>query len=208
MTGEPREVARDVLRTAGHARGTQPLLMLVCGPPGSGKSVVAQRIGDVSGTVTLHKDAFKEPLMTALGVHSVAESTALGAAAVLTLFAAAEAVLRRRTDLILECTFNRADGDRIGRLQRSHDAALLQVHVTAPIEVLEARWRERASLRHPGHLDSERLPEMRERVIAGTWDPMPLDGPLLRIDTSAGAAFDAARWMDDLRQAQAAAATR
>lgn len=197
-----------LLRAVAVARTTQPLVVLIGGPPGSGKSVVADALGDAAGLVALHKDSFKEPLMTALGVRSVEESTELGAAAVLMLFSAADAVLRRGADLIIESTFNRGDVERIGALQRSHDAALLQVHVTAPIEVLERRWHDRADIRHPGHLDGERLPEMRERVRAGTWDPLPLDAPLLRIDTSAGAAFDAPRWIEDLRQARAAAATR
>ena len=200
--------ASDVLRALALARAPQPMVVLIGGPPGSGKSAVADGLGAATGVVTLHKDAFKEPLMTVLGVRSVDESTALGAAAVLMLFSAAEAVLGRGHDVILESTFNRGDVERIGALQRVHDAALLQVHVTAPIEVLERRWHDRAASRHPGHLDSMRLPEMRERVIAGTWDPVPLDAPLLRIDTSTGPAFDAARWMDDLRQARAAAATR
>lgn len=198
----------DVLRALALARPAQPLVVLIGGPPGSGKSAVAGALGDATGIVTLRKDSFKEPLMTELGVRSVEESTALGAAAVLTLFTAAEAVLHRGGDVILESTFNRGDVERIGTLRRSHDAALLQVHVTASIDVLERRWRDRAGIRHPGHLDSERLPEMRERVLAGTWDPVPLGAPLLRIDTSTGPAFDAARWVDDLRQARAAAATR
>jgi predicted kinase len=199
--------ARSALRLAG-ASGSRPLLVLVGGAPGSGKTVVADGLGARAGIVTLQKDAFKEPLMSELGVRSVQESTALSAAAVRTLFAAAGAVLRRGLDVIVESTLNADDVPRIAALQAAHRCVVLQVHVSASIDVLVERWHARIGRRHPGHRDAERLPELRARVESGTWDALPLNAPLLRIDTSAGDAFNAGAWLVELRRTQAAAATR
>lgn len=206
--GRAHGAARAVLRGAAGAHTHQPLLLLVGGPPGSGKSVVADALGARTGIVTLHKDGFKEPLMTDLGVRSAAESSALSAAAVRMLFVSADALLRRGIDVIIESTLNPDDVARVRALQLERQCAVIQLHVTATIGVLVDRWHARMGRRHPGHLDSERLPEMRARAEAGTWDALQLDAPLLRIDTSDADDFDVDQWLDELRRAQAAAATR
>jgi predicted kinase len=200
--------ARALLRAEARAGQSQPLLLLVGGPPGSGKSGVAIALGEAAGLVTLQKDAFKEPLMSALGVESVQDSQRMGTAALIALYTAADAVLSRRLDVLVESTLTRDDLERIAALQREHRCATLQVHVTAHIDVLAERWQARAGTRHPGHLDDVRLPEMRRRVEAGTWEPLQLDAPLRCVDTSAGGGFDLAAWLDELRRTPPAAATR
>ena len=200
--------ARAVVRGAARAQASQPLLVLVGGPPGAGKSLVADAVALSIGSVALHKDAFKEPLMTEFGVRSVADSERLSAAAVVSLSVAASAVLRRGLDVVLESTFSRDDRDRILALQEATGCALLQVHVVASLDVLAARWEERIGRRHAGHLDAQRLPEMRARAGIGTWDALPLDAPLVRVDTSAGERFDVVAWLEQLRRRPDAAATR
>ena len=204
----PAADARSVLRSAARALESSPLLVLVGGPPAAGKSLVADAVAGALGSVVLHKDAFKEPLMTAFGVRSVQDSQRLSTAAVLSLFAAAAAVLQRDLDLVLESTFSSDDLDPIISLRQATRCALLQVHVDASPEVLAARWQGRIGHRHAGHMDAQRLPEMRARVQAGTWDPLPLGAPLLRIDTSATESFDVVAWLAQLRRIPGAAATR
>lgn len=200
--------ARDVLRAVAHAAPSQPMLVLVGGPPGSGKSRVTRALGARANLIFLNKDAFKEPLMSEFGVRSVEDSTELGRAAMIALFVAGDAVLARHRDVLLESTFTRGDLERISALRGAHRCAVLQVHVTAGVDVLVERWNARAGARHPGHLDEVRLPEMRRRVEAGTWEPLTLDAPLVCIDTSAGDDFDAAAWLEQIRQSPPAATRR
>lgn len=195
--------AREVLRAVARTHAGQRMLVLVGGPPASGKTGVAEVLAELARLTSLHKDAFKEPLMTELGVRTVDDSVTLGRAAVVALYAAADAVLSSGVDVLLESTFNSDDIERIAALRRAHACAPLQIHVTATVDVLARRWEERAPMRHPGHLDLVRLPEMRERVQAGTWAPLPLDAPLLVIDTTADTGeshFDAAAWLEGLRR--------
>ncbi|MBV8529651.1 MAG: AAA family ATPase [Candidatus Dormibacteraeota bacterium] len=203
-----RHEARNVLRALASARMSQPLVVLVGGPPAGGKSTVAEAIGRLTGLVTLHKDAFKEPLMDEFGVESVMDSMALSSAALVSFFAAADAVAARDAGVILESTFTVRDMDRIERLRANRGAILLQVHVTAATDVLMRRWNERSGRRHPGHLDAQRAAEVRARIERKTWDPLRLDAPLMPIDTSEGQTFYAASWLDEIRRAMDAAATR
>jgi hypothetical protein len=68
---------------------------------------------------------------------------------------------------------------------------IVQVHMTASPEVLLARMVDRDPERRPVHYDREVADEVARRAKAGEWDPLPLDGPLLRLDTTEGFAFDA-----------------
>jgi predicted kinase len=188
--------ARHVLVALASARASQPLVALVGGPPASGKTTVAEALGRLTGLVTLHKDAFKEPLMSELGVASVAESVAHSRAAIVGLFAAADAVTASGAGVILDSTFSARDVERITKLREERGCALLQLHVTAATDVLMRRWAERSDSRHPGHLDAARAAEVRARIEAKTWDPLSINAPLLRIDTTAGDLFYAAAWLD------------
>lgn len=188
--------ARHVLLALASARPSQPLVALVGGPPASGKTTVAEALGRLTGLVTLHKDAFKEPLMSELGVASVEESAALSRAAAVALFAAADAVTATGVGVILDSTFSARDVERITTLRGAHGCMLLQLHVTAATDVLMRRWSERSDARHPGHLDAGRAAEVRARIEAKTWDPLQIDAPLLRIDTTASDLFYAAAWLD------------
>ena len=55
--------------------------------------------------------------------------------------------------------------------------------------------------RHPVHYDGEAADEIVARAAAGEWEPLPLPGVLLRLDTTNGFDFDAAAL---LKQALAA----
>jgi hypothetical protein len=69
---------------------------------------------------------------------------------------------------------------------------IAQVHVSASPATLRARLLDRGADRHPVHYDGEVANEIAARAAAGEWDPLPLPGVLLRIDTTNGFDFDAA----------------
>ena len=53
-------------------------------------------------------------------------------------------------------------------------ARIVQVHVSAPPQVLRERLVDRDTHRHPVHYDAEAADEIVARAAAGKWKPLPL----------------------------------
>ena len=154
-----------------------PPLVIVCGPPASGKTALAVALSARFGLPVISKDSFKEAIMDHLG-----GGEAAGAAAFAVQFAAARTMLRSGVGLILEGAFF-AGHEELADVAAMGDCVVLQL--SCPIEVIESRFTRRLGSRHPRHRGTEALPELRERVEKGTYIPT-LDKPVLKIETSNG----------------------
>jgi predicted kinase len=165
----------------------QPLLVIVAGPPASGKSTIADAIRARTGLPLIAKDSLKEILGEQLGVHDPLDSKQLGSAVFGLIGHLVRELLGHGVSLIAEGNF--AVGyplfDDLPR------ARVIQVHVTAPAEVLLERMRERGSKRHPVHYDAQAADEILARHARGEWEPLPVEGELIRIDSSAPPDLDA-----------------
>jgi hypothetical protein len=89
-------------------------------------------------------------------------------------------LLEHRVSLIVEGNFT----ERSTLLHALPPARIAQVHVSASPEVLRTRMLERDTHVHPVHYDREAADEVAARAAAGEWEPLPLEGTLLRIDTT------------------------
>jgi len=133
-------------------------LILVTGPPASGKSTLAARLAARYGWLPLAKDTIKESLFAVLGTGDAAWSRALSDASFALQFALAGPLLERGASVMLEGNFRPGEHEApIGRLLARHAAACAQILVTADAMLRAARLAERAraGARHPGHRDAE-----------------------------------------------------
>ncbi len=147
-----------------HRSGLAPVFVVVSGAPGSGKSTLAVPLAQALGLPLIAKDLIKESLMDSLGVADVEASRRLSHAAMATLFALAGA---SSPGAVLEGNFRRSQTvDLLSRLPRP----VVEVFCRCDRIAAEARFRARATSRHPGHFDEAR---------AGTdlWDD-EVNGPL------------------------------
>jgi predicted kinase len=162
-----------------------PLLIVVTGPPASGKSSAARTIATELEIPFLSKDELKERLYDVFGSGDELERK-IEDAALATLFSVAASQLRAGVSILLESNFDaRSDTGPLLRLQDEQDARIVQVHIGGDTDALVEKFARRAAKgdRHPGHGDDPGdAEEVRARLEAGQWEPLELPGALVRAD--------------------------
>jgi predicted kinase len=165
--------------------------VVVSGAPATGKTTLADRLGPALGLPVLHRDAFKEVLMDALGVPDLERSAQLGAASFHLLHATLGWLLDAGVGAVYESNFQRGLSEPELR-EHARRCRMVLLHLETSHENVVARYEARARRgeRHPGHLDLERV--ARHRANPGGYDwsrydtPLELDVPTLRVDTTEG----------------------
>jgi predicted kinase len=156
-----------------------PLLVVVTGPPGAGKTTVAAALRKRLGLPLIAKDTLKELLGGALGIEDRPRSQQLGGIVFELIALVAKELLEQSVSVIVEGNFT----ERSTLLSGLPPAEIVQVYVTAEPETLRTRLRERDA-RHPVHYDREAADEVSLRAAGGEWRPLPIGGRLVEIDTT------------------------
>ena len=140
---------------------TEPLILIVTGLPGTGKTTFARALGTRYKVPVLCKDAIKEPLLDVLGAHDAAASRRLSDASFAALFAMAGELGAARVSMVLEGNFRPGEHEPMLReaLVSLTHASLAQVLCTAhePARLARLSMREGDPARHPGHRDREQV---------------------------------------------------
>jgi predicted kinase len=154
--------------------------VLVTGPPGAGKTGIAEGLAQALGLPLLAKDAFKETIGGALGIADRATSQRLGAAIFDVIADVAHDLLRHGVSVIAEGNFT-AESRLISGVP---PCRVVQVHVAAASDVLRARLLARDTHRHPVHYDAAAADEIAERAARDDWGALPIDGVTIAVDTT------------------------
>jgi predicted kinase len=162
-----------------------PALVVITGPPASGKSSAARAIAAELEIPFISKDELKERMYEVFGPSDDGEHEArVERAALGILFSVVESNLRAGVSVVAESNFHAdEDVEAIAQLAGSARAHIVQVYFGGDPEELEERFAERAESgdRHPGHGDTpEKAHEVRAKIEAGYWRPLALPGDLLR----------------------------
>lgn len=181
-------------------QSSRPILLIINGPPASGKSTLARLLSQTLGLPHLSKDLIKEALFDTLGTSGSEHSRKLGNAAYLVLYRIAHEILRVGYGLILESNFVHgvSEADILPLLAISRTAVL---HCDTTRETIIIRQERRAisGERHPGHHDAIVLPGVLAGMDAGIYHPLDIPVPLLRIDTTDGYSPDFSHIMAFIR---------
>jgi predicted kinase len=175
-------------------------LIVVSGPPASGKTYVANMLAETLGVPLIAKDAIKEVLYDQLGMDDTAWSRRLGKATFALMYQALEAQLRARRPAIIEANFAVEEArDNFRALEDRYSVRFLEIHCTANREALLARYAGRAASRHAGHADERRLPEVESAIASARHAELRLGGGLIVVDTTSFADVDVSALVETAR---------
>lgn len=161
-------------------------LIVVTGPPASGKSSIAQALRNELHWPLIGKDAIKERLFDELGWRDRAWSKKLSAASYAMMFHHADELAAAQISFIVEGNFrSHVHGERFAALALA-GGAWIQVFCHADRELLATRFmaRARREERHPGHRDAENFDDIRADLEKEAQPPLEIGGRIVRFDAN------------------------
>lgn len=146
----------------------KPLLVVVSGPPGVGKTTLARRIAQELELPFVHKDGIKELLFDRLGWQDRDWVKKLNSATYDVLYYFVASLLAAGCSLVVESNFKREeDTEKLLALKKRFDFCPLEIECQAQGEVLLERFRARIGRRHPGHADHLLLDHLGPTLLKG-----------------------------------------
>jgi predicted kinase len=165
----------------------KPLLIIVSGPPCTGKTALGRRLAKQLSLPFINKDGIKESLFDTLGWKDRGWSQQLGRASSELLWYFAETQLAAAHSLIIESNFDPTFAtSRLLALKATVDFEPFQVQCIAAGDILFQRFKARAESgeRHPGHVDHLNYAEWQATLRLNRHDALEIGGSVIEIDTT------------------------
>ena len=163
------------------------VLIIVAGPPCTGKTTLARKIAEQFHLPFINKDDIKESLFNSLGTKDREWSIKLGVSSYPLLYYFVESNLKAGYSIVVESNFKpEYDSEKFRNLIIKYDITPLQIQCKTDGDILFARFKQRSESdeRHPGHVDSLNYAEFKPALLKGSYDPLEIGGEVIYLDTT------------------------
>lgn len=160
------------------------VLIVITGPPATGKTAIAEEVEKAMGWPILSKDRIKEALFDERGISDRAWSRQLGIESYEILGRRAAELFQTKKSFIIEGNFSGETAQAIKAQAEKLKYEIRQISCDAPDAVITERIRERweSGRRHRGHQDDETLREIDQGRSWGKERGFRFSENILRLD--------------------------
>ena len=167
---------------------SKTLLIIVSGPPASGKTTLGKIIAKEFRLAFLNKDSIKESLFDILGIKDREWSKKVGSASYSILYRFMETLLVANQSLVVDSNFRpEFDTKKFLDLKQKYTFITIQIMCKADGEILFERFKKRVESgeRHPGHVDHNNYEEFKKGSLSqGEEESLVIGGKVFDVDTT------------------------
>jgi predicted kinase len=168
-------------------RTTSPVVILILGLPGAGKTTLATKLSHELNLPLVVKDDLKVILLDAYGWKDRENSMQAGSASYKLMDYFIEGQIKHGNSLIVESTFDpKYDDARFQSWQEKYGVRYVQVYCYADADTIRQYFKERASSnnRHVSHTEGEAGLQNLEKYIQQGFTPLNVDSTIIKVDTT------------------------
>ena len=165
----------------------KPILIIVSGPPSTGKTNLAKTVAQKFNLPLITKDSLKEILFDTIGWKDRSWSKLLGKSSFALLHYILDSFMATAQPLIIEGNF-KPEFESLeikNRLQKFNYSAV-QIMCQADGQILFQRFKDRSESgqRHVGHCDTGNYEELKPDLLKGKYEPLDINSPVIIFDST------------------------